>query len=83
MSETIEETLIRHMNYIGELTKQRDDLLAVCEAVVRAKDLLVSSEYIDEFSDEATALTKIYTMAKAAIAKSEVQAVGTTEKITR
>jgi len=32
MSETIEETLIDHMNRIGKLTKQRDALLAACEA---------------------------------------------------
>jgi len=31
MSETIEETLIRHMEHIGKLTKQRDNLLAACK----------------------------------------------------
>ena len=38
MSETIEETLIKHMDYIGKLTKQRDKLLAACEEADEAKN---------------------------------------------
>ena len=66
MSETIEELTIRQMNKIGELTKQRDDLLAALENWFEWH-----ANHFDDFDGEVNGqLLCLATETEAAIAKT-------------
>ncbi len=61
MSETIEETLIKHMNHIGKLTQQRDDLRAKLEKAQSGNlDIIKRCNKLSEQRDDLLAACKAW-----------------------